>query len=73
MYDQLARHEIPWTDQSVKDALAIMAEVVGDSDEHGGRHRGLRSQTDMPDSVGEGVHRSTRRPRWSSSATSLRA
>jgi alpha-glucoside transport system substrate-binding protein len=30
MYDQLAAHEIPWTDQSVKDALSIMANVVGD-------------------------------------------
>jgi len=29
-YDQLASHEIPWTDQSVKDALAEMAKVVGD-------------------------------------------
>ena len=24
MYDQLATHEIPWTDQSVKDALTVM-------------------------------------------------
>jgi alpha-glucoside transport system substrate-binding protein len=30
-YDQLAKHEIPWTDQSVKDALTTMADVVGDS------------------------------------------
>jgi alpha-glucoside transport system substrate-binding protein len=29
MYDQLAKHEIAWTDQSVKDALAVMADVVG--------------------------------------------
>jgi alpha-glucoside transport system substrate-binding protein len=28
-YDQLARHEIPWTDQSVKDALNKMKELVG--------------------------------------------
>ena len=28
MYEQLAKHEIPWTDQSVKDALAEMAKVV---------------------------------------------
>ena len=26
------RHEIPWTDQSVKDALTLMADVVGESD-----------------------------------------
>ena len=31
MYDQLAKHEIPWTDQSVKDAMGIMKDVVGDS------------------------------------------
>ena len=28
-YDQLARHEIPWTDQSVKDALNKMKELIG--------------------------------------------
>jgi alpha-glucoside transport system substrate-binding protein len=32
MYNQLSRHEIPWTDQSVKDALTEMAKVVGDTD-----------------------------------------
>ena len=32
MYDQLSRHEIPWTDQSVKDALTEMAKIVGDPD-----------------------------------------
>jgi alpha-glucoside transport system substrate-binding protein len=50
MYDQLARHEIPWTDQTVKDALAIMADVVGDpSNLAGGTEATL--QTEMPDSV----------------------
>ena len=29
MYDQLARHEIPWTDESVKEALGVMAEIFG--------------------------------------------
>jgi alpha-glucoside transport system substrate-binding protein len=28
-YDQLAAHEIPWTDQSVKDALNKMKEMIG--------------------------------------------
>src|SRR3954464_13112194 len=28
-YDQLARHEIPWTDQSVKDALTKLKELIG--------------------------------------------
>ena len=31
-YDQLAEHEIPWTDQSVKDALAVMGELIGVED-----------------------------------------
>jgi alpha-glucoside transport system substrate-binding protein len=49
-YDQLATHEIPWTDQSVKDALTIMAEVVGESDNMaGGTDAAL--QTEMPNSV----------------------
>lgn len=30
MYDQLTNHEIPWTDPSVKDALEVWAELVGD-------------------------------------------
>jgi len=50
MYDQLAAHEIPWTDQSVKDALETMAEVIGDSDNLvGGTSAAL--QTDFPTSV----------------------
>ena len=28
-YDQLARHEIPWTDESVKHALRTLAQVLG--------------------------------------------
>lgn len=32
MYDQLATHEIPWTDDSVKQALTTMAEILGDKD-----------------------------------------
>jgi len=50
MYDQLARHEIPWTDQSVKDALTIMADVVGDSENLAGGSEGAL-QTEMPASV----------------------
>ena len=49
-YDQLAKHEIPWTDQSVKDALTIMADVVGKSDYMVGGTDGAL-QTEMPDSV----------------------
>ena len=50
MYDQLANHEIPWTDQSVKDALTLMADVVGESDNMVGGTQGAL-QTEMPQSV----------------------
>ena len=50
MYDQLADHEIPWTDQSVKDALETMAEIVGDADNIAGGTSGA-IQTAFPDSV----------------------
>jgi alpha-glucoside transport system substrate-binding protein len=49
-YDQLARHEIPWTDQSVKDALTLMQDVLGTSDNMVGGTEGAL-QTEMPDSV----------------------
>jgi alpha-glucoside transport system substrate-binding protein len=49
-YDQLARHEIPWTDPSVKEALREMAKIVGDTDNIvGGRTGAL--QTDFETSV----------------------
>jgi alpha-glucoside transport system substrate-binding protein len=50
MYDQLSTHEIPWTDQSVKDALAEMATIVGNSDNIAGGTDGAL-QTDFPTSV----------------------
>jgi ABC-type glycerol-3-phosphate transport system substrate-binding protein len=50
MYDKLAKHEIPWTDPSVKEALTIMADVVGKSDYMAGGTDGAL-QTEMPDSV----------------------
>jgi hypothetical protein len=50
MYDQLAKHEIPWTDQSVKDALTKMADVIGNSDEIAGGTQGAL-QTDFNGSV----------------------
>jgi alpha-glucoside transport system substrate-binding protein len=49
-YDQLAKHEIPWTDQSVKDALTEMAKVVGDTQNIAGGEAGAL-QTDFPTSV----------------------
>ena len=49
-YDQLSRHEIPWTDQSVKDALTEMAKIVGDADNVAGGTQGAL-QTDFPTSV----------------------
>jgi alpha-glucoside transport system substrate-binding protein len=50
MYDQLATHEIPWTDQSVKDALTEMAKILGDTDNIAGGTQGAL-QTDFPTSV----------------------
>jgi alpha-glucoside transport system substrate-binding protein len=50
MYDQLSNHEIPWTDQSVKDALAEMAKIVGDADNIVGGTEGAL-QSDFPTSV----------------------
>ena len=49
MYDQLARHEIPWTDQSVKDTLTAMAPIFASDNMAGGTEGAL--QTEMPDSV----------------------
>ena len=50
MYDQLAAHEIPWTDQSVKDALMMMAEIYGDTDNIVGGTAGAL-QTDNAGSI----------------------
>ena len=49
-YDQLTTHEIPWTDQSVKDALTEMGKVLGDTDNIAGGTSGAL-QTDFPTSV----------------------
>jgi alpha-glucoside transport system substrate-binding protein len=49
-YDQLAAHEIPWTDQSVKDALTYMADIVGDENLVAGGSSGAL-QTDFNTSV----------------------
>jgi alpha-glucoside transport system substrate-binding protein len=49
-YDQLSTHDIPWTDQSVKDALTEMAKIVGDADNIAGGASGAL-QTDFPTSV----------------------
>jgi ABC-type glycerol-3-phosphate transport system substrate-binding protein len=49
-YDQLAEHKIPWTDQSVKDALGTMAKIVGATGNIAGGTSGAL-QTDFPGSV----------------------
>jgi alpha-glucoside transport system substrate-binding protein len=49
-YDQLAKHEIPWTDPTVKEALTLMKDIVGESDNMVGGTDGAL-QTEMPDSV----------------------
>ncbi len=52
MYDQLANHEIPWTDDSVIEALETFAELVGDeANLAGGREGAL--QTDFTTSVNQ--------------------
>ena len=48
-YDQLAAHEIPWTDRSVKEALSIMADVLESDKIAGGTSGAL--QTDFNTSV----------------------
>jgi alpha-glucoside transport system substrate-binding protein len=50
MYDQLAAHEIPWTDQSVKDALTVMADILGNPDLIAGGVSGAE-QTDFNGSI----------------------
>lgn len=49
-YDALTAHEIPWTDQSVKDALTSMADVLGDTSNIAGGKEGAL-QSDFPASV----------------------
>lgn len=48
-YDQLSKHEIPWTDPSVKNALKTLAQVWKPNYIAGGAGGAL--QTDMPTSV----------------------
>jgi alpha-glucoside transport system substrate-binding protein len=50
LYDQLSRHEIPWTHASVKTALREMAKIVGDTDNIVGGRTGA-VQTDFETSV----------------------
>ncbi|MEI7034925.1 ABC transporter substrate-binding protein [Streptomyces pratensis] len=49
-YDQLARHGIPWTDPSVKDALTTLAELFGRPELIAGGADGAL-QTEFPTSV----------------------
>jgi alpha-glucoside transport system substrate-binding protein len=49
-YDQLSRHEIKWTDPSVKAALKTMAAVIGDTPNIAQGRAGAL-QTDFPTSV----------------------
>ena len=50
LYDQLERHEIPWTHESVKTALETMAQVLGDTQNLAGGRQGAL-QTDFTGSV----------------------
>ncbi|HSL33463.1 MAG TPA: ABC transporter substrate-binding protein [Candidatus Limnocylindrales bacterium] len=49
-YDQLAEHEIPWTDPSVIDALTEFAKVLSDPENIAGGTQGAL-QTNFPESV----------------------
>ena len=49
-YDQLTNHEIPWTDQSVKDALTAMGKIFSDTANIKGGTSGAL-QTEFPASV----------------------
>ncbi|HEV2059254.1 MAG TPA: ABC transporter substrate-binding protein [Solirubrobacteraceae bacterium] len=49
-YDQLAKHEIKWTDQSVTEALETMAKILGDKGNIAGGTSGAL-QTEFPVSV----------------------
>ena len=49
-YDQLATHEIPWTDESVTQTLEEMAKIFSDSDNIAGGTRGAL-QVDFPTMV----------------------
>lgn len=49
-YDQLAKHEIPWTDDSVKQALTTLGELFGRKDFLAGGPSGALS-TEFPKSV----------------------
>ncbi len=49
-YDQLATHEIKWTDPSVKDALKMMTQVIGDDSNFAGGKSGAL-ETDFPTAV----------------------
>lgn len=49
-YDQLSRHEIPWTDASVRTALRTMAQILGDRSNIVGGTAGAL-ETEFPSSV----------------------
>ena len=51
-YDQLAAHEIPWTDQSVIDALNTLGELFGEDQNLAGGQKGAL-ETDFTSSVTE--------------------
>lgn len=51
-YDQLAKHDIPWTDPSVKDALTTLGQLFGDKNLIAGGPSGAL-QTEFPASVSQ--------------------
>ena len=51
MYDKLSRHEVPWTDPSVRDALTVLRDMLTEQTVAGGATGAL--QTDFPTSVSQ--------------------
>lgn len=50
-YDRLSRHEVPWTDPSVRDALTVLRDMLTEQNVAGGPSGAL--QTDFPTSVSQ--------------------
>lgn len=71
-YDQLSKHQIKWTDDSVKQALITLGELFGRKDFLAGGTAGALA-TEFPKSVTQTFTGATgRRPRWSTRVTSWR-
>ncbi|MFC7470460.1 ABC transporter substrate-binding protein [Actinomadura keratinilytica] len=69
-YDQLAKHEIKWTDASVTKALETLADLFGNKDFLAGARAARSRRSSRPRSRRPSPAVTSRRPAWSSRATS---